>query len=44
LDDAPEYYGLMAEHEDEFVKSFMRPVGVTRGELTRREEMAAGRR
>jgi threonine dehydrogenase-like Zn-dependent dehydrogenase len=44
LDDAPEYFRLMAEHRDDFVKSFMRPTATTRGEISRREEMSAGRR
>lgn len=33
LDDAPSYFELMAKHEDRFVKSFLRPVPVTRGEV-----------
>jgi threonine dehydrogenase-like Zn-dependent dehydrogenase len=36
LEDAPAFYRLTAEHEDSFVKSFMRPVAaVTRGETAR---------
>lgn len=48
LDDAPKYYSLMAGHEDDFVKSFLRPNAAAKGEVFRRdrsrEEMAAGRR
>ncbi len=44
LDDVPEFYRLMAKHEDDFVKSFVRPAAVTRGEVAPREEMAAARR
>jgi threonine dehydrogenase-like Zn-dependent dehydrogenase len=40
LDDAPEYYRLMADHDDNFVKSFIKPSSVTRGEAVRRREMA----
>jgi threonine dehydrogenase-like Zn-dependent dehydrogenase len=32
LDDAPEFYRLMARHEDSFVKSFMRPSAPVQGE------------
>ena len=39
LDDAPEYYRLMAEHDDNFVKSFIKPSSVMRGEAARRREM-----
>jgi threonine dehydrogenase-like Zn-dependent dehydrogenase len=39
LDDAPEYYRLMAEHDDDFVKSFIKPSSVMRGEATRHREM-----
>jgi threonine dehydrogenase-like Zn-dependent dehydrogenase len=43
LDDAPKYYGLMAKHEDGFVKSFLRPAAFTQGEVAqydrRREEL-----
>jgi threonine dehydrogenase-like Zn-dependent dehydrogenase len=39
LDDAPEYYRLMAEHDDNFVKSFIKPSRVMRGEAARRREM-----
>ena len=35
LDDAPEYYELMAKHEDNFVKSFLRPAAFTQGEVSR---------
>lgn len=44
LDDAPRFYHLMSEHEDDFVKSFLRPAAVTQGEVLQREEMAAARR
>jgi threonine dehydrogenase-like Zn-dependent dehydrogenase len=39
LDDAPEYYRLMAEHDDNFVKSFIKSSSVMRGEAARRREM-----
>ena len=35
LDDAPAYYELMAKHEDNFVKSFLRPAAFTQGEVSR---------
>jgi threonine dehydrogenase-like Zn-dependent dehydrogenase len=35
LDDAPSYYGLMAKHQDGFVKSFLRPAVFTQGEVSR---------
>ncbi len=35
LDDAPKYYQLMAKHEDNFVKSFLRPGIFTQGEVSR---------
>ena len=35
LDDAPKYFELMATHEDNFVKSFMRPQPFTQGEVSR---------
>jgi threonine dehydrogenase-like Zn-dependent dehydrogenase len=44
LDEAPKFFRMMSEHRDDFVKSFMRPTAVTRGEVAGREEMAAGRR
>lgn len=45
LDEAPEYYRKMARHEDEFVKSFLRPARVTGGEIRgRREPAKAGAR
>jgi threonine dehydrogenase-like Zn-dependent dehydrogenase len=33
LEDAPKYYSLMAKHEDNFVKSFLRPSVFTQGEV-----------
>ncbi|HET6895750.1 MAG TPA: zinc-dependent alcohol dehydrogenase [Candidatus Baltobacteraceae bacterium] len=48
LDDAPRYYELMASHEDQFVKSFLRPSAFTQGEVSRysrgAQEMSAARR
>ena len=44
LEDAPKYYRLMATHQDDFVKSFLRPVGAVSGEVERRREPAAMRR
>ena len=44
LDDAPGFYRLMASRQEDFIKSFLRPVAVTRGEVPTREEIAAGRR
>lgn len=44
LDDAPEYYRLMATHQDDFVKSFLRPVKAVSGEVERRREPAVMRR
>jgi threonine dehydrogenase-like Zn-dependent dehydrogenase len=43
LEDAPKYYKLMATHDDDFVKSFLRPVSVTSGEISRRAEPAMAR-
>jgi threonine dehydrogenase-like Zn-dependent dehydrogenase len=47
LDDAPKYYALMAKHEDNFVKSFLRPAMFTQGEVSSyartQELMQAGR-
>lgn len=37
LDDSPKYYEMMANHEDSFVKSFLRPTALTQGEVTRYE-------
>ena len=44
LEDAPKYYELMATHQDDFVKSFLRPVGAVSGEVERRREPAVMRR
>lgn len=44
LDDAPEYYRLMATHQDDFVKSFLRPAKAFSGEIERRREPAVMRR
>jgi threonine dehydrogenase-like Zn-dependent dehydrogenase len=48
LDDAPKYFELMARHQDNFVKSFLRPQPFTQGEVSRyageRQEMTATRR
>jgi threonine dehydrogenase-like Zn-dependent dehydrogenase len=33
LEDAPNYYRLMANHDDDFIKSFVRPVAFTQGEV-----------
>lgn len=48
LDDAPKFYRLMAKHEDNFVKSLLRPVGVTQGEIAeyggRGQELTRARR
>jgi len=48
LEDAPKYYQLMANHEDNFVKSFLRPSAFTQGEVSRHtrrgQEMTAARR
>jgi threonine dehydrogenase-like Zn-dependent dehydrogenase len=44
IDDAPEYYRLMATHQDDFVKSFLRPSKTYSGEVERRREPAAMRR
>lgn len=35
LDDAPKYFHLMSKHEDNFVKSFLRPQAFTQGEVSR---------
>lgn len=47
LDDAPKYFELMAKHEDQFVKSFLRPGGFTQGEVSiyaaYSEELTIGR-
>jgi threonine dehydrogenase-like Zn-dependent dehydrogenase len=37
LEDAPRFFSLMAKHEDNFVKSFLRPAAFTRGEVSRYE-------
>jgi threonine dehydrogenase-like Zn-dependent dehydrogenase len=42
LDDAPQFYRLMARHEDHFVKSFLRPATVVQGEVTTRRYSAVG--
>lgn len=34
LEDAPKYFELMAKHEDNFVKSFLRPSVFTQGEVS----------
>jgi threonine dehydrogenase-like Zn-dependent dehydrogenase len=48
LEDAPKYYDLMAQHEDGFVKSFLRPVPFTQGEVSsydrERQELSQARR
>lgn len=48
LDDAPKYFELMARHEDNFVKSFLRPQAFTQGEVTQygreRQELTQARR
>ncbi len=44
LEDAPQYYRLMARHEDDFIKSFLRPTAVKGSVSTRREEFATARR
>ncbi|HET9096249.1 MAG TPA: zinc-dependent alcohol dehydrogenase [Candidatus Baltobacteraceae bacterium] len=48
LDDAPKYFDLMAKHEDNFVKSFLRPQAFTQGEVSHygreRQELTQGRR
>ncbi len=48
LDDAPQYYKLMAKHEDNFVKSFLRPADFTHGEVAQRsrrgQELSQARR
>lgn len=48
LEDAPKYFELMARHQDNFVKSFLRPQPFTQGEVSRyerdRQELTAARR
>lgn len=48
LENAPEYFELMARHQDNFVKSFLRPQPFTQGEVSRyageRQELTSARR
>ncbi len=43
LDDAPRFFKMMSTHEDDFVKAFIRPSAVTRGEFSWSEETMAVR-